>query len=73
MDQMDNKQLTNKDFFFCYNRDLVNHLISKGYRFITIAKEPRNLKTFTLFYRSDNLEQELKNYNQQQNDFQKVN
>lgn len=38
-------------------------LIDKGHVFITIAKEPRNLKTFTLFYRSNELNEELRNYN----------
>lgn len=61
--KMDNKQLTNKDFFFCYNRDIYFYLIQNGLDFITIAKEPKNDKMFSLFYRSDKLESLLSEYN----------
>lgn len=54
--------MDNKQFFFCYNKDLAKHLTNNNFRYITIAKEPKNLKTFTLFYRSEELENELTNY-----------
>lgn len=56
------KQLDNKDFMFVYNVELAKFLIDKGNRYVTIAKEPRNLKTFTLFHRNKKMEQDLKEY-----------
>lgn len=60
-----NKQLTNKDFFFCYNRDVYYYLTNNGVEFITIAREPKDNKMFSLFYRSEKVERLLENYYQE--------
>lgn len=60
-----NKQLTNKDFFFCYNRDVYYYLTNNGVEFITIAREPKENKMFSLFHRSEKVERLLENYYQE--------
>jgi len=63
MDKQMEQQLSNKDFFFCYNRDIYFYLTENNIDFITIAREPKNNRMFSLFYRSDKVEELLKNYN----------
>lgn len=47
--------ITHKDFFFCYDIKLSEHLIKKGCNFITYAVHPKSHKTFYMFHRSEGL------------------
>lgn len=55
--------MKNKDFFFCYNKQLFTFLHDvKQIDYITIAKNPTTGKTFSMFYKSDSLQFALDEY-----------
>ena len=55
--------MTNKDFFYCYNKDVFKFLhYKKGIKYITIAINPVSLNTFSLFIKDDELQEALKEY-----------
>ncbi|MEH6944632.1 hypothetical protein [Bacillus sp. JJ722] len=55
--------MNNKDYFFCYNRKLFTYLTKeKNIEFITIAKNPSTDNIFTLFKKSDELQNALDSY-----------
>lgn len=56
-------QMLNKEFFFCYNKQLFTFLHDiKGIDYITIAKNPTTDKTFSLFCKSESLQNALNDY-----------
>lgn len=57
-----NKQLTTKDFFFCYNPSLMSYLLEQGLRFITCARHERTNDKFWMFQQSEKLTDALKEY-----------
>lgn len=54
--------MTQKDFFFCYNRAVMLYLKEKGFEFITCALHERTKCKFWLFAQSDELSKALKEY-----------
>lgn len=65
MDKQMDQQLTNKDFFFCYNRDIYFYLTENNVDFITIAREPKNNRMFSLFHKTKEVDRLLAEYNKQ--------
>lgn len=47
--------MNRKDFFFCYNRKMVDELIEEGFTYITRAKNLVTNAPFTLFYLDEKL------------------
>lgn len=56
------QQLTSKDFFFCYSPHLASYIIDKGFNTITVAKNNQTGKTFSLFTKSDGLQEVINTY-----------
>lgn len=46
------EQLTNKDFYFCYDRKLSKALKKKGFNFLAHANAMSSGKEFWLYHRS---------------------
>lgn len=57
-----NKQLTKKDFFFCYNRKMMVYLKSKGISFLLCAKHEVSNCQFWMFEKSLELDIALASY-----------
>lgn len=56
-------QMNNKQFFFCYSSQLFKYLTEENsFDYITIAREPKNNKMFSLFFRTNKLNQKLIEY-----------
>lgn len=54
-----------KDLYFCYDYNLSHYLrITKQCEFLTIAKHPKTLRTFTLFNQSSMLSAAINEYRQ---------
>ena len=61
-------QMRNSDFFFCYNAKLYKYLTrEKGIPYVTTAKNAKDDRIFTLFYRTDQLADAIKEYRQTYN------
>lgn len=58
----DFKDLTNKDFYFCYRPTKVAYLKRKGFFFITHAISKKTSEEFWLFVKSEELRQALNEY-----------
>lgn len=56
------KQLTSKDFYYCYNKSKKDYLIKIGIRHITIAKSVKDDKVFWLYQKTDELLNALDEY-----------
>lgn len=56
--------VTKNDLFFCYNRNLSKFLKDQGIYSITTAIHPTSKKMFTLFAKTDELQQALNLYKQ---------
>lgn len=53
-----------QEYFFCYTKSLSDHLVAKGFRYITVAQNPKSQKLFSLFPITTGLDktiQEFKN------------
>ncbi|MFD2703927.1 DUF5659 domain-containing protein [Salibacterium lacus] len=50
------------DMFFCYNKNLAQYIKSRGIYSITTAIHPTTGKMFTLFPKSEELQQALNEY-----------
>ncbi|MEK4030761.1 hypothetical protein MKZ02_19785 [Pseudobacillus sp. FSL P4-0506] len=59
------KNLTEKDFFFCYNYKLSAFLKYKGFHYITKAVNHKTDKMFSLYIKSDELQAALDEYRSQ--------
>ncbi|MED1441912.1 DUF5659 domain-containing protein [Aeribacillus composti] len=55
--------MNSKQFFFCYSKDLSQYIKSKGIDSITTALSPSTKKKFTLFYKSEELQKTIDEYN----------
>lgn len=62
---MKNEQLTNKDFFFCYSKHLAAYIEQKGISYITVAKNIKTDGVFSMFPKSDELNEVIKEYNKE--------
>lgn len=51
--------ISNNKYFFCYDRNLSEHLIKNGHRYITRAKGLKTNHEFALFEKTDKLKQLL--------------
>ncbi|MTD30119.1 hypothetical protein [Planomicrobium sp. YIM 101495] len=56
------KQLSDKDFFFCYKKSMSCYLRDQGFHYIFKAKSIKNGETFTLYQKSSQLQQALDEY-----------
>lgn len=54
--------ITKKDVFFCYNGNVAKFIKSKGIIPLTTALEPSTRKMFTLFPKSELLQEALDEY-----------
>ena len=54
--------LSNKDFFFCYDRKLSYWLVKNGCHFITRALSVKDGSEFALFEKTDKLKQLLEQW-----------
>lgn len=52
------------NYFYCYSYDLASYIMSKGIRYVCIAKSTKTDKTFTLFEQSEELRRSIKEFNQ---------
>jgi hypothetical protein len=57
-------QLQSTDFFYCYSKQVSDYLTSLGINKITVAREPKSNRLFSLYYQSDELKQALTKYNE---------
>ena len=55
-------KLTSKDFFFCYNYNLNNHLQKEGHKYITKGVNPENSKLYFMYQRTPDLSDSLNSY-----------
>jgi len=53
---------SNKGYFFCYNKTVSDFLDKKGINFITVAKDPKTGKMFSLYEKSSALQRALDEY-----------
>lgn len=56
------KQITNKDFFYCYDVECSNFLKDKGISYLLKAKSVKDNKTFTMYLRNTELNKALMEY-----------
>lgn len=55
---MEHKQ----EYFFCYTRSLSDHLVTRGFKYITVAQNPKSQKLFSLFPITDELHEAIKEF-----------
>lgn len=67
MKQTKGKQLTNRDFFFCYSPHLSKFLSSKGHKYIVIAVNPKSKQTYSMYLKSDELSNSINEYREIKN------
>ena len=51
-----------QEYFFCYTKSLSDHLQTKGFKYITVAMEPKTKQIFSLYKVDDALSRELSAY-----------
>lgn len=56
------RNLTDKDFLYCYDIKLTNHFKEHGLTYIIKAKSIKDNKIFTLWEKSDELYSVMKQY-----------
>lgn len=62
---MESIPVQNKDYFFCYSKSLCDYLhYQMGFGIITIAKNLKSDKVFSLFEQSLELDEAIKKYTQ---------
>jgi len=54
-----------KNYFFCYTKRVSDFLHEKGFRFITVAKDPKTEKLFSLYEITPKLQVALAEYKSQ--------
>ncbi len=52
----------NINFFYCYSKNLSDYLTSQNIKRVTIAKEPKTNKLFSLYIINDDLQQAIDKY-----------
>lgn len=60
-----NKQLTNKDFFFCYSPQLSKFLEQEGYNYIVVGVNPKSKQTYSMYQKSEGLSKAINKYRNQ--------
>lgn len=56
------REITNNDFFFCYTRILSVYLKERGIPYILKANSVKDGNTFTLYIKTDELQEALREY-----------
>lgn len=51
-----------KKYFFCYTKKVSDFLHEKGFRFITVAQDPKTKKLFSLYEITPQLQEALAEY-----------
>lgn len=59
------KDLTTKDFYFCYTVSMFNYLRKNGETYILKARSVKDGSIFTLYYKSERLQKLLDDFNNQ--------
>lgn len=54
--------MDNKDYFFCYNPYLSKHIQQNGVNCITVAINPASGNSFSLYRKTDKLQQAINSY-----------
>lgn len=54
--------MSQKNYFFCYNKKVSDHLKDSGIEWITVAKDPKTNKIFSLYVINEDLQQALDEY-----------
>lgn len=54
--------MSQKNFFFCYNKRVSDHLEASGIEWITVAKDLKTNKIFSLYVINKDLQQALDVY-----------
>lgn len=52
-------------FFFCYNKNVSDYLTGKGIKYITVSRDLKTKKIFSLFQINDELQTALNEYKSQ--------
>jgi hypothetical protein len=55
--------MSNSKYFFCYNKTVSDFLKSKGLELITVARDMKTNKIFSLYQIDENLQKALDEYN----------
>lgn len=56
------KQLSDRDFFFCYKKSMSMYLKEQGFHYVFKARSIKNDETFTLYQKSPQLQEALDKY-----------
>lgn len=56
------KENIDREYFFCYNQNVSSFLKSEGVYFITVAKDLKTGKVFSLYYIDEKLQKALDEY-----------
>ncbi|WP_226035642.1 hypothetical protein [Aquibacillus saliphilus] len=56
------KEITNSDLFYCYNKRLSDHLFECGLTPLTIAINPKSKNIFSLYQKTNELQQAIDKY-----------
>lgn len=51
-----------REYFYCYNIAVSRYLESKGIKYITVAREPKSNKLFSLYEQTQELTDLLREY-----------
>lgn len=59
-----NKQIKQKDleFFYCYSPYLAEHITKCGIDYITVALNPSTKSTYSMFLKTDELQEAINSY-----------
>ncbi len=62
MKNLDNLNLCDRDFYFCYTKSMSIYLKNSGISYIFKAKSIKNNETFTLYVKTSQLQKALDEY-----------
>lgn len=51
-------------YFFCYNVKLSNYLATKGIKYITVARELKDNRIYSMYLQTPELSKAIQNYKQ---------
>ena len=62
MKNLDNLNLCDRDFYFCYTKSMSIYLKERGISYIFKAKSIKNSETFTIYLKTSQLQKALDEY-----------
>lgn len=65
MENIKKNELSNKDFYFCYDGKKASYFKNKGFRWITQAKASKSDQEFWLFHKNSEFMDALHEFNAQ--------